>query len=306
MLLHNILLRYALSSITKRRFHWSDYPRLLLVIEEAKYLVPWKRKENALDSSILEDLAVISRKYGLALCTISQTASSLSRDVLENAGTYFFMSGGIDNPTQLETFQKIIQYIQMLPPRYAIVKLTSIPSIIHIRVKNVEIQRIDPQAYIKILKNKGTFLRKEYRPIPIPFETFVSKVMQEKITENEIYEITHNILSRYNNVNIAKQMLLIKIGEKLNEIFENAKDKEVIIRGLFNDRRMLQFLISDIPDELLETIDLRTLSRMITDLIFRKINSLVGNIFNDRVQMLDAYYTTLEHIMKLLSRRKFV
>jgi len=306
MLLHNVLLRYALSSIIKRKFHWSDHPRLLLVVEEAKYLVPWKRKENALDSSILEDLAVISRKYGLALCTISQTASSLSRDILENAGTYFFMSGGIDSLTQLESFQKILQYIQMLPPRHAIVKLTSIPSIIHIRVKHVEIQRIDSRAYIKILKNKGAFLREEYRPIPIPFETFISKVMQEKITEDEIYEITHNVLSRSNNVNLTKQMLLIKIGEKLNEIFENAKDKGVVIHGLLNDSRMLQFLISDIPDELLETIDLRTLSRMITDLIFGKINLLAGNIFEDRVQMLDAYYTTLEHIMKLLFRRKFI
>ena len=182
----NIVLRFVMNIIYRRGYASNN--KLFLFLEEARYLVPWRIRDSSADTNIIEDFAVLSRKYGLYLISITQSMSSISRDVIENVGT-FFLFGADGSVADLQVLNKeSILAASLLPPKQAIVVLTADSLLIHARIRDVNAdidlklkeKGIESQTYKNEL-NKSYNIRtiKNYKPILIPFDDLIYKIIRD-------------------------------------------------------------------------------------------------------------------------------
>ncbi len=188
MLLTNILLRYMISEVLNMQNN--NYPsslKYLVVIEEGRYIAPWRRRDIASETTTLEDFAVLARKYGIALCTISQSPNVLSEDIIENCGTLFIMGGEPPEKERGTLDESILKYLITMPPGEAIVKLSTTPAILHIRVEQRDMNNTKQDEILESNDSFSEHLRARYNPLNIPFEYAVRKIIEgEKLFESAI------------------------------------------------------------------------------------------------------------------------
>ncbi|MGQ4892764.1 MAG: ATP-binding protein [Candidatus Njordarchaeia archaeon] len=189
ILLVNVLLRFVMNLLYRRGVQRKK--NMFLVLEEARYLVPWRLRESTADTTALEDFAVLARKYGLSLITISQSFSSISRDIVENVGTFFIfgVDSDLDN-VPLPNFD-VIRKSSILPPKQAIAVLTSESSIVHVEVADVDNVRgsIDVDFYREDKKFREQL---NYEPIAISFDKVI-QILGNEGDINKILEYTSTI-----------------------------------------------------------------------------------------------------------------
>lgn len=97
-----------------QRLFWlrksNKIPPFLFILEEAHQFVPeGSRKENALSRNMIETYAREGRKFGAALCLLSQRPVKLSTTVLSQCGTHLILR--ITNPYDLEHIRKSSEQI---------------------------------------------------------------------------------------------------------------------------------------------------------------------------------------------------
>lgn len=127
LILVNVILRYAFTELMRQRNR-----KLLVVVEEARYVLPWRARTSSADTLPSEDLITLSRKYGLFLVVVAQSPNVVSQDVLSNAGTLFLFH----TPDATDLLQRdLTQVLSLLPPRECLVRLTSTPAVVHVRVR---------------------------------------------------------------------------------------------------------------------------------------------------------------------------
>jgi len=185
-ILVNVLLRYLYSEIIGNFELSDDRPRIFIVLEEARYVAPAMRKEESAMMYAAEDLVVLGRKYGISLCFITQSADSISKDVIDNAGTLFMMG---DAPPEIirEAFSHVdSRYLQIMPAREALVKMSTRSVLTHIRLidpDSLPAPRRFPSPEIEgIIQN----LRENYSPIRLPYEKFILKLITREISLGEL------------------------------------------------------------------------------------------------------------------------
>lgn len=179
-LLVNILLRYTIMALFSSENLLDDIepPKLLILLEEGRYLVPWRKIESTMETTAIEDFITLSRKYGLGLIIISQSPYLVSTDIISNAGTIFLFNSDIpEKEYPIIDNENLRRYIPLMPPRQAIVKLSDTPALIHVEIKE--------------------YATKVY-PVPIPrkyttnfvikpdFETFIKSLLKEGEKKNYI------------------------------------------------------------------------------------------------------------------------
>lgn len=179
LLLVNILLRYIVMSMFRSEIRCDNKPRLCIIIEEGRYLMPWRKIETAMETTAVEDFATLARKYGLGLVVISQSPYTISPDIISNAGTLFMMNAEIpEREYIIIEDEKIKKYIQIMPPREAIVRITSHPALVHIKIKEID---IDSDQEVKL------------EPTDVPVEEYLIKKSFEEIVK-EIMKTRNNLL----------------------------------------------------------------------------------------------------------------
>lgn len=175
LLLVNILLRYIVMSMFKSEIKYDNRPRLCIIVEEGRYLMPWRKIETTIETTAVEDFATLARKYGLGLVVISQSPYTISPDIISNAGTLFMMNAEIPEREYIITEdEKIKKYIQIMPPREAIVRITSHPALVHIKVKEISI------SYDQGVKLEPMDVPIEEYLIEKPFEEVIKEIMEPK------------------------------------------------------------------------------------------------------------------------------
>ncbi|MHA1143978.1 MAG: ATP-binding protein [Candidatus Helarchaeota archaeon] len=97
-----------------QRLFWlrknNKIPPFLLILEEAHQFVPeGAKKDNAISRSILETYAREGRKFGAALCLLSQRPVKLSTTVLSQCGTHVILR--ITNPNDLDHIRQSSEQI---------------------------------------------------------------------------------------------------------------------------------------------------------------------------------------------------
>lgn len=261
MILINTMLRYVINEIIREGYQNTDLPRIFLVIEEGRYLVPWKKKDDYSNTSTLEDIAILARKYGITLCTISQSSASISQEILENAGT-FFLLGGEPPAIEKSLYQgEIEQYMHVMPPRDCIVRTTSHPALLHVRIRPVTVRRISRDKYNVIVEKSSSYLKENYQPIFPSFEEFIRSLLTSSINSSDISHIrkihsneraqssllgskteVQNLLYRpyYYLLNLAKKMGVnrAKVNSELIEKIISIINKDM--RRHFNKRQLLE------------------------------------------------------------------
>ena len=186
-ILVNVLLRYLYTELVNMDGLFGS-PRVFIVIEEARYVAPKKQGENMQHTSAAEDLAILGRKYGISLCFITQSASSISRDIVDNAGTIFMMG---DGPREIinDVLSNInAKYLQLMPTGEVLIKMNTKSAIVHVKLKEPEYSQKEEIAYLWIEDLEDRFLR-SYQHIPISYETFVQKLISKEIARDNIREI---------------------------------------------------------------------------------------------------------------------
>lgn len=179
-LLVNIILKYLLSYFySRRKFQAGREPSMFIILEEARWLIPWHKKESSVETTTIEDFAILSRKYGISLIFLNQDWETLSKAALNNVSSKFIMSGKV--PREFSSLpKKVRDYVQHMPRREAIVDLSDAENAVHIQVKKTSPPKIGRETYQKYLIEESTKLRKEYAPIPLTFKQIVKKVTNEK------------------------------------------------------------------------------------------------------------------------------
>ncbi len=147
-ILTNILLRYTISRLFKETRPKERGLRLCVLVEEGRYIMPWRRVESTMSTTALEDFAALARKYGLGLIVISQSPHTISPDIIANAGTLFLMNTEIPETEQIfEKYGDAREYISVMPPREAIARLTSRPALIHVKIKEHRLGEAKEETY---------------------------------------------------------------------------------------------------------------------------------------------------------------
>jgi len=173
LLLVNIILRYIVMNMFQQDINIKDEPELCLVVEEGRYLMPWRRTESSIETTAMEDFATLARKYGLGLIVISQSPYTICPDILANAGTLFMMNAEIPEREHIIIDDENLRnYIQIMPPREAIVRLTSHPALIHVKIKKVDTYT---QEYSSKIYRAKQFWAGEI--IEISFEEYIKKLL---------------------------------------------------------------------------------------------------------------------------------
>ncbi len=173
LLLINVLLRYLVMDMFREGINNNNRPKLCLVVEEGRYLMPWRRMESSMETTAMEDFATLARKYGLGLVVISQSPYTISPDIISNAGTLFMMNAEIpEHEHIISGDEQLRRYIQIMPPREAIVRLTSSPALIHIRVREIE-PDLASEPIIQRSRREDT----ERYLIEIPFEEYIKSIL---------------------------------------------------------------------------------------------------------------------------------
>ena len=185
-ILVNVLLRYLYSSVIGSQELSLDKPKIFIVLEEARYVAPAIRKEETATMYAAEDLAVLGRKYGVSLCFITQTANTISRDVIDNSGTIFMMG---DAPIEIikDLFTNDdAKYLQIMPSREALVKMSTRSVLTHIKL-------LDHDEISKLRKEKsevdiGTveYIRNNYKPIKESYEEYIRRLITRAVSLKEI------------------------------------------------------------------------------------------------------------------------
>ncbi len=188
IILMNILLKLLFNTLLKT-MNYDLNRRTFLVIEEARYIVPWRNRQSAADTSIIEDFAILARKYGLSLITITQSFSSISTDIIENVGT-FFLLGADPKATDIPIIE-LPEAISAskLPPKNALVFTTTIPGIVHIEINHIskKVQKRTNVREERIIKVKQNVMKK-YEPLLLPFDYVVGLLINESINEDNLKE----------------------------------------------------------------------------------------------------------------------
>ncbi len=175
LLLVNIILRYVVMNIFRDGINIMENPKLCIVVEEGRYLIPWRKIQSSVDTTAIEDFATLARKYGLGLIVISQSPYTISPDIISNAGTLFMMNAEIPEHEHIiidDTNLK--RYIQVMPPREAIVKLTSHSALIHVKVREIDSQNVLYMPKIKAVEPSDD----EYM-IEVPFEKYIKDLLAQ-------------------------------------------------------------------------------------------------------------------------------
>jgi len=216
----NVLLRYVINELLKERNYsfLADDFRLFILIEEGRYIIPWRKIESSLDTTAIEDFTVLSRKYGISLCTVSQSPRTISKDVLENVGTLFLMGGELPESYDISD-ENIKKYLKIMPPQEAIVWLSRSPSVLHIKIRDYKFGLLNFDEYRKILSREGSSLRAKYIPIAINFEELLNRILEKQ--SSDLIELEENnenseCFQKYPYLNIALEEI-IKIAEKNKE-----------------------------------------------------------------------------------------
>lgn len=170
-LLVNILLRYIVMAMFRRENLLPEEtpPKLVLLIEEGRYLVPWRKISTTMSTTAVEDFATLARKYGLGLIVVAQSPYLISQDIVSNSGTLFLMNTEIpEKEHPIVENEELRRYIQMMPPRQAIVKLSTQPSLIHVEIKTCMVDKIES---ISIPHPQAA------PAIPIDFEEYIKSLV---------------------------------------------------------------------------------------------------------------------------------
>ncbi|MEX0567875.1 MAG: ATP-binding protein [Candidatus Njordarchaeota archaeon] len=176
LLLVNIIFRYVVMNMFQEGINTTETPRLCLVIEEGRYLMPWRRIESSVETTAIEDFATLSRKYGLGLIVISQSPFTISPDIISNAGTLFMMNAEIpEHEHIIINDENLKRYIQIMPPRETVVRLTSHPTLIHVKIKKIKTHNIN-----NIILNKKPTEHIDSYIIDTPFEEYIKKILIAK------------------------------------------------------------------------------------------------------------------------------
>ena len=186
MLFVNVFLRFILSYLFKRGIQ-SD-SKVFLFIEEAKYLVPWRNRESSANTTVLEDFAVLARKYGLFLITITQSVSSISRDILENSGTKILFGTDGLKELNLALGSEIEMVLNTLPPKQAIVLLGAESAMVHVEIRDYS-QELPKKEAKKIYY--GDRVIQDYEPILIPFEKVIDMIVNDETDILEVVEMDY-------------------------------------------------------------------------------------------------------------------
>jgi len=274
-LLTNVFLRYAITEILNRyeddlSLALSNELDYFIIIEEGRYIVPWRRRESANETTTLEDFAVLARKYGIALCTISQSPHTLSEDLLENCGTLFIMGGEPPEIEKIPLDENVLRYLVTMPPREAIVKLSSLPMILHVKIRK-EAQQPN-MNYFKLLLNKASGftekLQRNYEMIKYPFEGVISSILEGK----ELVEQKPSLESN-----------LIKDTSEIRRIISQMTNKE--------NMKEIIWEIRDFPEKLLNLLD--NLETGKSELI-EKLVAALCRISNNSQELSIAYLDYLD------------
>ncbi|MCR8470769.1 MAG: ATP-binding protein [Candidatus Korarchaeota archaeon] len=144
LLLVNILMRYLTMTLFQRTKLVGDKepPKLLVLIEEGRYLIPWRKINSTIETTAIEDFATLARKYGLGLIVLSQSPYLISSDIISNAGTIFLMNSEIPEREYSIIDDELRRFIQVMPPKQAIVKLSTEPTLVHVEIKHHEINTV--------------------------------------------------------------------------------------------------------------------------------------------------------------------
>ena len=286
IILINVLLRYVISEAISKGVPTSDDLKLFIVIEEGRYIVPWRKKENASETTTIEDLTILARKYGLALCTISQSPSSISTDILENSGTIFILGGEPPSKEKALFDDSVSRYLSIMPPREAIVRLTTHPSITHIRIREINLTPIPFREYKKRLYKVGLKLREMYSPIPLSFENLIADIIKEKITLENLYTL-HQQAQK----------------EDISKIDPFASNLETELRRVLEKPNMLELLINN-PQAFLR----RTLTNIdnLTENLGNKIIEIILNVLREKADGELSKFRLLEieyNLKRLIAKR---
>lgn len=179
-LLVNIILKYLLSHLyTQRKFQTAREPSMFIILEEARWLIPWHERKSSAETTTIEDFAILSRKYGISLIFLNQDWKTLSKTALNNVSSKFIMSGRV--PEDFCSLpEKVRDYVQHMPRREAIVDLSDAETAVHIQVEKTALPKIDRKTYQKFLIRESTELREAYTPIRFPFKQIVRKITNEE------------------------------------------------------------------------------------------------------------------------------
>ena len=188
-ILANVILRYLYSEILNSEMI-SDKPRIFVILEEARYIAPAIKKSETAYMYAAEDLAVLGRKYGISLCFITQSPNSISRDIIDNAGTIFMMGEGPSDLIREALSLPDTRYLQIMPAREALVKMSTRSALMHIKLKDITgVQPSLSGERIPGAEEVIQEIRRNYRQIPIPYEKFVLKLISREISLEKIHEI---------------------------------------------------------------------------------------------------------------------
>ena len=173
LLLINILLRYAVMLLFSRKNITNDTkPKLVIIVEEGRYIVPWRSTSSSMDTTAIEDFATLARKYGLGLITIAQSPRMISSDIIANAGTLFLMNTDIpEGEYAILDDPAIRKYVQLMPVRYAIVKISRASTLIHVKIREYHPQSIS-KVEIPPKESKNNIIEED-------FEEYIKRIILE-------------------------------------------------------------------------------------------------------------------------------
>ncbi len=235
IILMNILLKLLFNAFLKK-IHDEQTKRTFLVIEEARYIVPWRNRQTAADTSVIEDFAILARKYGLYLITITQSFSSISNDIIENVGTFFLLGAdpkAVDIPI-IELPEAISA--SKLPPKNALVFTTTIPGIVHIEINHI------PTRVQKKKDDNGEYTTKaaqnvikKYEPLLLPFDYAVGLIINENLKEKNLKKYLRGSIAtslcteRFQNYTNILNYISLKLSNWLFNQNENKLSSQYFI-----------------------------------------------------------------------------
>lgn len=234
-LLVNVMLKYLLSHFyMAQEFRRKKEHPMFIVLEEARWLIPWQKKESSAETTTTEDFAILSRKYGISLIFINQSWKSLSKAAINNLGSKFVMSGTA--PKDFCPYSGDVRdYIQQMPKREAIVDLSDDLEPLHVKVADSPLPSMNPEDYRNYLVKKGNKLRRKYSPIQVSFNQATKLITNGRNTKEIIrYRKKKNLAENTylcNRETDCKQLSFLKLeirkicrsyGEKVEEELINA------------------------------------------------------------------------------------
>ena len=199
----NLMLKYAfsiLSSQIAKSKEWFDKekPRLLVFIEEAQYVVPWRAHKSSIEASPVEDLILLARKYGLGVIIIAPSIYVISQDVVRNSKTIVMFNGDYQESGILPNLD-LVRYALVMPSQEALIKLSG-EGIFHVKIRDYK--NYYKRRSLSLVKGSTNTAYE----IPITFDDAVYLIMKGKLTPDIIKAVLEgNIdIESLNEVKSAK------------------------------------------------------------------------------------------------------